>query len=170
MPGYSVGTTGTLPGGVRNDFLRNINTETLEGVRTALVAITNTRTGRSTQASLQVNLTVNDAPVITAVTAYNAATGLPPVNSTFSKASSPVVKFSGTANDPNGDILYYRWAIVQPVNPASLILYGRDIYIDISGYDTDPDPWSGVLGSVKVVDKFGLESTSFTLPSIAVTT
>lgn len=166
VPFFSTGTTALLGTGFRNDVARNISGETVTGLRTVLVTVTNTRTGKSAWSSVDINLIKNDAPAVSAVNVYSVTTGQPLVIAGISKAANPIVKFSGTASDPNNDVVYYQWGLSQPIAPASVTLYGRDIFVDISGFPTG----NVALGTVKVVDRLGLESVPFTVPQITLVT
>jgi len=166
IPYFSTGVSVVTGGGVRNDFTRDISAETVTGIRTALVTVTNTSTGKSAFSSVDVNLIKNDAPAVSAVNVYSATSGALLDSTSVSKAANPIVKFSGTASDPNGDVVYYQWNLSQPVAPSVVTLYGRDIFVDISNYPTS----NVTLGSVKVVDRLGLESAPFTIPTFTVVT
>lgn len=166
IPFFSTGTSTPVDVGVRNDVLRYVQGEATAGLRTVEVSVTNTATGKSARADVEIMLLANAAPTVSSVDPYAANTGVQLSPTSISKSAYPLIVLSGTAADTNNDLLTYRWDITQPITPSSLTLYGRNIALDISGYP------NGVasLGQLQVSDRLGVEATPFVLPQLTITT
>lgn len=170
IPVVSFGTRTALAGGNwRGDLLRVIDQETGDGVRTAIVSITNSATGKSVFSSLPVTLIQNHAPAIESVGIYDAH-GAPIDTITSAGSATPtIVRFSGTASDADTDVLYYKWDFTTPGTPVAFTLYGRDAYVDVA---TWPASSQGIayptLGVVTAIDRYGVSSAQFDIPQLTV--
>lgn len=167
IPYFSTGQSSPTQTGWRSDVTRSVSGELTTGLRTVDVSVTNVATGKSALASIQVTLVRNENPAVSAVNSYRALTGV--LETSFSQNvgnNNYVCKFSGTATDPNRDVLYYQWELALPTSPVeNVTLYGRDVYVDVRRFSTGAHS----LGTMKAVDRLGLASSLFTLPSITVT-
>ena len=144
-----------------------ISAEVTAGQKTAVVSVTNTSNGKSTYSSIPVRLVLNEAPVISGVGLYDATTGQP--ITTVTKLAAPLrtlVKFSGTASDTNDDVLTFRWDLYSPPALATYSVYGRDGFVDVTDW-TSPATHTSV-GIVTVTDRYGVSSSSFSLPQVTI--
>ena len=163
VPLINHGVTTALAQGYRNDYTVSIANEHGNGVRTALATVTNALTGKTAATSIAVNMAQDNAPVMRSVGVYDS-TGLQVIAQPISRAAHPVIRLSGTATDAENDVVYYQWGLTLPVAPTSMVVWGRDCFIDISNF---PDGASGGLGQVLAYDKYGLYGIPFSLGQIS---
>jgi hypothetical protein len=161
---FSTGSSVPAQNGLRNNVFHALSTETA-GLKTAYVTVTNTVTGKSDTANVEVTLVENAAPVISYIQAFDP--GLNGTITTISHLASPAaIRFSGTATDANNDVVTFKWSFIQPsgVLPTNLVLWGREVTVDVSGY-----AGQFTQGSVVAVDRFGVSSVPFNIPQIPIT-
>ena len=146
-----------------------IDTEIGSGQRVAVVTARNLTTGLVSYTSIPVELIQNEAPSMVSIGLYDH-TGQEVAEVT--KAEAPartVIRYSGTATDPNNDVLYFKWSLTPPTAPTSMTLYGRDAYLDVSDWTGSADGITyDLLGRCIAVDRFGVESAPMSIPQVII--
>ncbi len=131
-------------------------------MKTAIVTVLNEVTGQSTVVPIQVELIANTTGVAAEflVTDEND-------NSVDTEALAAGTKlvYSAIVEDPEGDVVIYKWTFVTPeeLPPTPLRLWGRKVVIDTTGYE------SGFVlqGTVEAFDRLGA-SVVLTIPKVTI--
>lgn len=169
QPGLPIiyGDAGTNVGqGERSEYRLQIGAETTAGQKTAIVAVTNQSTGRTTYSSIPVRLDMNDAPSVSSVGIYDPVTGQ--AITSIAKLALPsrtLVRFSGTASDADLDVVTYRWDIYTPPAAAAYTIYGRDGFVDVTDWTLGVKT---TIGVVTAVDRYGVSSPTFSIPQLTI--
>lgn len=169
LPTYESGTRFDLEnGGIQNTVRRDISTEVISSgtskVATAAVQVTATNiyNGEISRTDTEYTITLikNTAPTSVVVSrSVNGVTisGDGPIN------VGDELEFSANGTDPNADVLFYEWRIVQPFEPNPIYFYGPKVLYSTEGYGTG----SSVEGQLTVTDWLGATLVSV-LPSTSV--
>lgn len=158
---FSTGTSTTQPdGSVRNNYDKDISGET-GGDKRVVVRVTNVTSGQSTEFSLNVTLVANEVATTGTISVADQNGNAVATGATV--ASGTKLEITAVVDDPNNDIINYKWVITQPsgIEPTTLRVWGPKLVIDT----TDWPAASQLIGTVTAYDRMQ-GSVSFTLPVI----
>lgn len=164
VPIIAHGNTTALLQGSRNDYALDISGEVSAGLRTAIVTVTNSHTGRTATAALEVSLTKDLAPVMSGIRINDAITGAD-LHGVVTAAEAALVQFSGIATDGNDDAIVYRWDFVTPDLLPNYTLWGANVFVDITNW---PSAVYSALGLCTPYDKYGQAGEPMVIPSLQV--
>jgi len=153
--------------GYKSEWQRQLEDETVGGRKRVIVWVTNPTTNKTTSTYFDINTAINQAPSFSSVDMYDPISG--EQITSITKAALPtrtLVRFSGTASDPNSDVVTYKWDFTVPVSPSTYTLYGRDAFVDVSDW---PSGAYSTLGIVTAYDRFEQASSPANIPSLTVT-
>lgn len=160
---FANGTSSLAPdGSVLNSYTKDIENET-GGNKTVLVNVRNTDSGKQVEIPIYVNLVANTV-ASTASIAVTDQNGNTYANGDTVTAGKKL-HYAITCEDPQNDVLEFKWTIVQPtgINPLTLREWGREIILDTTGY-----PAGYIIsGTVLAVDRMNGQVT-FDLPSFTI--
>jgi hypothetical protein len=160
---FANGTSSLAPdGSVLNSYTKDIENET-GGNKTVLVNVRNTDSGKQVEIPIYVSLVANTV-ASTASIAVTDQNG-----STYANGDTVIagkkLHYVITCEDPQNDVLEFKWTITQPtgINPLTLREWGREIILDTTGY-----PVGYIIsGTVLAVDRMNGQVT-FDLPSFTI--
>jgi hypothetical protein len=160
---FSTGTTSVQPdGSVRNAVSKNIEGES-GGLHTAIIRVRNNTSGQTVEFPIDVNLIANTVATSGTISIRNQLDQVILPNAEVAVGTKLI--YSALVEDPENDIVNYKWTFVQPsgtVAPTTLRLWGRSVILDTTGYSSGYE----IIPTLVAYDRM---KASLTVPVPAVT-
>lgn len=155
-------------------FIKSLAGET-QGNKKALIRVTNETTLKAVEVEAPVTVLANQGVTEASFKVYRqTTTSFVQLDLTESDEHTPdyvapgtVLKYECVANDPEYDLLRYRWTFIQPTGaePQILVLWGRSVMLPTTGYPEG----SVTQATVVITDRLGVASV-FEAPIVVVAT